>query len=232
MTGLEHELLQTTRIDGMRMAAAKQRRTQEERSAITREKVIRATIDCIVEEGLVATTAARIAARSGVTWGAIVHQFGDKDSLLHAIVERNAETYMGLLTDALRRAGVTPRERVEALIDVTWQYINEPAAFAFNELIIHNRATHDERIQRQQEELSNAFVKSMWERFFGEFHIPAETLDTVRNVTLAALHGLSIMRLISPQSRPRYHKEIAVLKKFVQDIIDPPTAATNGEKQT
>ena len=69
------------------------RRTQEERSATTREKVIQAAIDCIVEEGLHNTTAARIAARSGVTWGAIAHQFGDKDSVFFAVVERNADIY-------------------------------------------------------------------------------------------------------------------------------------------
>ena len=67
------------------------RRTQEERSAATREKVIQATIDCIVEEGLHNTTAARITAHSGITWGAIAHQFGDKDSVLFAVVERNGE---------------------------------------------------------------------------------------------------------------------------------------------
>ncbi len=212
------------------MAAARQRRTQDERSASTREKVIRATIDCIVEEGLHAATAARIAARSGVTWGAIVHQFGDKNALLRAVVERNVEVYGALLDDALRRAGSTPRERIAALIDVTWQYINEPAAFAFNELIIHNRAIRNESIQQQQEELSNTFTKATWDRFLGEFHIPAETLDTVRNLTMGALHGLSIMRLISPRLRPRYHKEIAALKAVAQDLLDPPEAANEGVK--
>lgn len=211
---------------------SRQRRTQEERSASTREKVISAAIECIVEEGLHATTAARIAARSGVTWGAIVHQFGDKDSVLYAIVERNAEIYTSLLTEALGRAGPTPRERVAALIDTTWQYINEPSAFAFNELIIHNRATRNERLVQQQEELSNAYVQTMWERFFGEFDIPAGTLDTVRNLTLGALHGLSIMRLISPRLRPRYRKEIAALKKFAQDLIDPPAMGATGAPQT
>ncbi|NIV48010.1 MAG: TetR family transcriptional regulator, partial [Gammaproteobacteria bacterium] len=63
--------------------------TQAERSALTRETVIQAVVDCIVEEGINAATAARIAERSGVTWGAIVHQFGDKDSLLLAVVERS-----------------------------------------------------------------------------------------------------------------------------------------------
>lgn len=213
------------------MGRTSRRRTQEERSASTRERVIGATIDCIVEEGLHATTAARIAARSGVTWGAIVHQFGDKDSVLHSVIERNAEVYTNLLTEALDSAGPTPRERIAALIDTTWKYINEPAAFAFNELIIHNRTTHNEALQRQQEQLATTNLETMWERFFAGFDIPRATLDTVRNLTMATLQGLSIMRLISVGTRPRYNKEIAALKEFAQDLIDPPAADTRGASQ-
>ena len=203
------------------------RRTQEERSASTRDKVISAAIDCIVEEGLHSTTAARIAARAGVTWGAIVHQFGDKDSVLFAVVERNAEVYTSLLDATLAKVGPDARERVGALIDVTWRYINEPAAFAFNELIIHNRATRNERLLQQQEELSNEYVNTMWDRYLGGFGIAPETLETVRNVTLAALQGLSLMRLISPQHRPRYRNEIAALKKFAEDLIAPARSGTH-----
>lgn len=196
------------------------RRTQEERSATTREKVIQAAIDCIVEEGLHNTTAARIAARSGVTWGAIAHQFGDKDSVLFAVVERNAEMYRGLLEAALKKAGTTPQERIEALIDVTWKYINEPAAFAFNELIIHNRASSNAKIIGQQEDLSYKQMSVIWDKFFGELDLPASKLETARNFTLATLQGLSLMRLITHR-RPTFKREIAALKQSVVQMLVP-----------
>lgn len=196
------------------------RRTQEERSATTREKVIQAAIDCIVEEGLHNTTAARIAARSGVTWGAIAHQFGDKDSVLFAVVERNAEMYRNLLEAALKKAGPTPPERIEALIEVTWKYINEPSAFAFNELIIHNRASSNAKIIGQQEDLSYKQMKVVWDKFFGEFDIPPTNLDTARNFTLATLQGLSLMRLITHR-RPTFKNEIAALKQSVGQMLIP-----------
>lgn len=201
-------------------AKAGRRRTQEERSATTREKVIQAAIDCIVEEGLHNTTAARIAARSGVTWGAIAHQFGDKDSVFFAVVERNAEIYDRHLRVAMEAAGTSPAERVSALIDVTWNYINEPASFAFNELIIHNRASSDARIVEQQDELSNKLMKSVWDRLFGSFDIPAEKLETARNFVLATLQGLSLMRLITHR-RPKFKKEIAALKQFAAQMLVP-----------
>ena len=246
------------------------RRTQEERSAATREKVIQATIDCIVEEGLHNTTAARITARSGITWGAIAHQFGDKDSVLFAVVERNGEIYRKLidatlmeagdtpeeriaalidvtwgaiahqfgdkdsvlfavverngeiyrkLIDAtLMEAGDTPEERIAALIDVTWKYINEPSSFAFNELVIQNRARNNPMIMGQQEDMSFRQMQSTWDKFFGEFEIPQARLETVRNLTLATLQGLSLMRLIS-QRRPSFKSEIAALKKCALQML-------------
>ena len=199
---------------------AGRRRTQEERSATTREKVIRAAIDCIVEEGLHNTTAARIAARSGVTWGAIAHQFGDKDSVFLAVVEWNTEIYQRHLNIAMATAGASPAERLATLIDVTWNYINEPASFAFNELIIHNRASSNERIIEQQDELSNKLMKGVWDRLSGGFDIPAEKLETARNFVLATLQGLSLMRLITHR-RPKFKKEIAALKQFAARMLAP-----------
>lgn len=199
---------------------SERRRTQEERSATTREKVIQAAIDCIVEEGLHNTTAARIAARSGVTWGAIAHQFGDKDSVFFAVVERNTEIYRQHLSRALESVGESASERIGALIDVTWSYLNEPASYAFAELIIHNRASTNAKIIAQQDELSNKMMQEIWRRFFGEFGISAEKLETARNVVLATLQGLILMRLITHR-RPRFNKEIAALKLFASQLLAP-----------
>lgn len=194
------------------------RRTQEERSAATREKVIQAAIDCIVEEGLHNTTAARLVERSGVTWGAIAHQFGDKDSVLFAVVEHNAAMYRRFLDDALRRAQSTIENRVATLLDVTWKHINEPWAFAFNELVVHNRASPDTKIAALTEQLSTHWVKLVWDEYFGEFGIPPAKLDTSRNLALATLQGLSMMRLVTRQ-RPRFRNEIAALKRVVTQML-------------
>lgn len=206
-----------------------QRRTQEERSATTREKVINATIDCIVEEGLHNATAARIAARSGVTWGAIVHQFGDKDSVLLAVIERNAEVFLNYLASALEHVGPTLPERMNTLIDVTWKYINEPAALAFNELVIYNRVNTNPQLMQQQDQLTNRQAEIMWDRFFHEFGVAPAVLENTRNYTLATLLGLSILRLMSPRPHA-YVNEIATLKKIAAQMLMQPDPAPAKRK--
>ena len=63
---------------------------------------------------------------AGVTWGAIVHQFGDKDSLLLAVVERGHEAFSAEL-ESVRVGKPSPRERVSIFVDETWRHLNEPS---------------------------------------------------------------------------------------------------------
>ncbi len=61
-----------------------QRRTQETRSRETREKLLLATIDVLLECGYAGLTTAQVDARAGVTSGARVHHFPTKADLVIA----------------------------------------------------------------------------------------------------------------------------------------------------
>jgi len=58
------------------------RRTQAERTAATRERILAAVVESIAELGIQRTTASEIARRAGVTWGAVQHHFGAKHGIL------------------------------------------------------------------------------------------------------------------------------------------------------
>jgi AcrR family transcriptional regulator len=73
----------------MSSAAAPQRRTHAERTALMRERVMLAVVEVIADVGFARTTAAEIARRAGVTWGAVQHHFGDKDGILMAVLEES-----------------------------------------------------------------------------------------------------------------------------------------------
>jgi AcrR family transcriptional regulator len=188
------------------------RRTQAERSALTREKVMQAVVECIVEEGLQNTTAARIAQRSGVTWGAIVHQFGDKDSLLLAVMERSFEDLFRSLREAAAQGAPSPGERVSLLIDETWKRLNAPPFRAFLEIVLNSRVASDASLKSRQEELIVVLTRSIWSDLFSEFGVAPATIDTARKLTFATLLGLAIQGMMGPR-RPRFSRELETLKR-------------------
>lgn len=195
------------------------RRTQSERSTLTREKVMQAVVDCIVEEGLAKTTAARIARRAGVTWGAIVHQFGDKDSVLLAVLERSFTNLSKSLADALAGGARTPRERVSLLVDETWQRLTAPTFRAFLEIVFNRRrAAGDGRLRARQEEIIIAFNKRIWMDLFHEFGVNADTIDPARTLVSSTLLGMALLSMIGPR-KPPFARELAVLKDNVLHLL-------------
>src|SRR5229473_7754051 len=76
------------------------RRTQEERSASTRARLLDATISCLSELGYARTTTTEIAERAGVSRGAQLHHFPTKAELVTTAVEHLFEKR----TEEFRRA--------------------------------------------------------------------------------------------------------------------------------
>ena len=194
------------------------RRTQAERSAATREKILRAVSECIVEEGLAHTTAARIAERSGVTWGAAVHQFGDKDSLILAVLEHSIASYAESLHRSLAGGAETPRARVDLVVDETWRAFNEPSARVFMEIMLNGHWLRDEQQKGLREDVLVSVTRELWHDLFAEFGVDPAIIDTARKLTSATLLGMAIQALLGPR-RPRFSREIETLKQSVLTML-------------
>lgn len=77
-----------------------------------REELIRATVDCIAEEGLKGTTVRKVAARAGVTNGLIRHHFDSKE---HLLLEAYRDTVRGMTQvarDAIEDPAAAPQVRL------------------------------------------------------------------------------------------------------------------------
>jgi len=74
------------------------RRTQAERSATTREALIRATLDLLVQHGWAGVTSVAVCSRAGLTRGAFVHHFDGLPDLLAAALDHR----YAALVEALR----------------------------------------------------------------------------------------------------------------------------------
>ena len=67
------------------------RRTQAERSAATREALLQATLEVLVDHGWAGVTSVAVCARAGLTRGAFVHHFDGLPQLFSAALEHRYE---------------------------------------------------------------------------------------------------------------------------------------------
>jgi AcrR family transcriptional regulator len=67
------------------------REPQQERSRLTRQRLLEVAIDCLAERGWAGTTTTVVAERAGVSRGAAQHHFPTREELATAAIEHMAE---------------------------------------------------------------------------------------------------------------------------------------------
>ncbi|OBK11003.1 TetR/AcrR family transcriptional regulator [Mycobacterium asiaticum] len=94
------------------------RRTQEERSAATREALISAARTLFGRRGYADVGTPEIAKEAGVTRGAMYHQFADKAALFRDVVEAVEQDVMGRMAGLVATSGAsTPAGMIRAAVD-------------------------------------------------------------------------------------------------------------------
>ncbi|MFL0578042.1 TetR family transcriptional regulator [Dietzia sp. 179-F 9C3 NHS] len=77
------------------MAAPEQRAPKQDRSRLTRERLLAASIDLLATQGWAATTVGAVAAAAGVSRGAAQHHFPTREDLITAALEHMIEQRLG-----------------------------------------------------------------------------------------------------------------------------------------
>lgn len=103
------------------------RRTQEERSAATRDALISAARRLWGERGYAEVGTPEIAATAGVTRGAMYHQFADKAALFAEVVEVVEQDVMGRMATIVGSSGATtPADAIRAAVDAWLEVSSDP----------------------------------------------------------------------------------------------------------
>ena len=114
------------------------RRNQAERSATTRQALLDATLECLVQDGYANTTTARVAERAGVSRGAHLHHFQTRDALLAAAAEHLTLRRGEKLLEAADALPSGP-DRVARGLDLLWESYANPLYQATLDLWTHGR---------------------------------------------------------------------------------------------
>jgi AcrR family transcriptional regulator len=103
------------------------RRTQEERSAATREALISAARTLWGRRGYTEVGTPEIAKEAGVTRGAMYHQFADKAALFGDVVEAVEQDVMARMATMVAESGATtPADAIRAAVDAWLEVSCDP----------------------------------------------------------------------------------------------------------
>lgn len=206
---------------------AKIRRTQAERTATMRRRIIQAAIASLAEIGYSATSMNIVAKRAGVSQGAMTHHFTSKVELMISIIDHVFHEDMDYYTRELAKFA-TERDRTLGMIDLAWKAFSSPGGLAV--LHIMMAGPGDEELKK---------------RLPAEMTRIADQADSIRRPSIAlgvqdralisaavvlhraALRGLAI-ELLSGTSSAKISGALKLLKEYTAhffDVITPRTKA-------
>ena len=120
-------------ISGAASDAPPARRTHAERRRETQERLIRATIESLAEDGWSGTTTRSIAQRAGVSQGAQQHHYPTKRALVEAALSTILDEQSSLAADWEVPEGEP--QRIDFLLDRLWEIHCLPVNLAVLELL-------------------------------------------------------------------------------------------------
>jgi AcrR family transcriptional regulator len=171
-----------------------------------------AVVESIADVGFQRTTASEIAARAGVTWGAVQHHFGGKDGILVAVVEDSFERFAARLAD-VDAGDLSLEKRVGAFIDRSWEHFgSDHYRSTFEILLNHSGRDGDEAEPRWQETMFEAWGR-VWSRLFGEAGLSRRRSAALQRFTIAALAGIASLKMLGADGVRIGGAELELLKE-------------------
>jgi AcrR family transcriptional regulator len=181
------------------------RRTQEERRAQTRAKLLDATIQSLLDVGYAGTTTRRVSEAAGVSPGAQSHHFPHRVDLVTAAAEHLVELR---LQELKRHADLLPSDRQArstAVLNLMWRDFSSPVFQVFVKLWI--AAADDRELYNRLIPLERRLsreISQLIPTLTGTGETPSDMRSRVL-LALAALRGLALTWSFEPTARQ--HKD-------------------------
>jgi len=176
------------------------RRTQAERTAETRRRILDAVVESIAEVGFPRTTATEIARRAGVTWGAVQHHFGAKGGILEAVLEDTFERFEARLADIA--SDLPLARRVSLFVERAWEHFVSPHFRSTFEILMHHGKGDPEEVPLHWQEKMFRDFDRVFERLFSNAGLPRRERAALHQYAVAQLMGLAALEMLD-EPRPR-----------------------------
>jgi len=197
----------------------RKRRTQEERSAATQEALMRATIDAMSEIGFARLTTSDIASRAGVSRGALMHHFPNKEDLIVLAYELQ----LSEATDEIRSwldKGRSGEMTLEDFLDRLWVMYSGRLIFVTIEHI--TEARHNEPLRQRFMPIVKNFHNALdacWREFFNSTNASGADPTTVLTATTCLFRGIGLQKVLR-EDVVYYEKLLDHWKAHVLSLVE------------
>jgi AcrR family transcriptional regulator len=200
------------------------RRTQAERRAATRARLLDAAMECLVDLGYARTTTVEVARRAGVSRGAQLHHFPTRDDLVASAVEH---VFARRLDEFRALFGALPdsEDRVMAAIDLLWSMVDSPTFTAWLELVVAART--DPALGAHVRRVTAQFRDDVAQTFAELFPPPAGGGGVLYNIgpafAFALMEGLALERLSPDDTTDERTGAVLSAFKLLTRLLPPET---------
>ncbi|HET9450558.1 MAG TPA: TetR/AcrR family transcriptional regulator [Aggregicoccus sp.] len=200
------------------------RRTQVERREGTREKLLEATVGCLVEVGYARTTTILVAQRAGTSQGALFKHFPSKAALLGAAVERLFPRLIAEYRTVLKRLP-TGGDRAQGAVELLWELYQRPELQAAVELFVAARTDPElADTLAQVNPPHRARLREAARELFPEAASSRPEFDAWVELTLYTVQGLAVERMSQPTG-PAHRLVLDLLAALLRGSFAPAAAA-------
>lgn len=198
------------------------RRTQAERTAAMRERLLDATVECLVSYGYSGTTTPRIAELAGVTRGAQIHHFRSKEDLVVAAIEHLAQQRAQAAVRELGRLKDSP-DPVATVLDYMWEVHQGPLFVATIELWVAARTDPvlAQEIQRMEPVVNGALIAAIAQLVPG--HPALKELRNTAYTAMDALRGILVASFVdqdAERARRRWERACGDLRAALAAVLE------------
>lgn len=171
-------------------------RTRQQRSAGSRELILDAAVDCLVEHGYSGASTLAIQAKAGVSRGRLLHHFPSRDGLLVAAAQHLANRRLAE-TEARVAAALSDEpagpERVARCIELLWATFHEPHFWAAVELwtAARTNAALASALRPAERRLRES-IRAVTDRIWGPEIRAHPRYDEVRELLFTSMRGAAL----------------------------------------
>jgi len=208
----------------------RERRSQTDRSAETREKVLAAAIGVLHQGGYSAASIKAIADKAGVSLGSLQHQFPTKAKLMAAVVDQLAQERIHAYRATADHID-DPWKKYGSVFDTTWAVVKKPEFAAVLEIMLARRSDQELRDETAPAFETNEATIKEWVLGLGtQAGDDFGAAEFRRSLTNTLMYGLAMQLAIGFDSAEaedliRYWKDLMVVAAQHPELLPRRTGA-------